>query len=385
MPSIDITRTTKWKDAIVNRPTNGVVALLKKHGADAAQGWMGIPDGKSVTVKLIDDDSQRIECKHLLLAAGSQGVELPILPPGGKVASSTGALAPGSLPKRLAVVGGDYIGPELGTAYYKPSVGVAVVGAQPRVLPGHDEELTKPVAQALHKLGVELYLGHNLSGPSENGVRIHDGAGEEREIAADQVLMAIGRKPHSEGWDLEDLDLGMNDRTVKIDSQYRTSMRNIWAIGDSVDKSILTHRAMAQGGVVAELIVSKRCQSAPVTIPAVYFTDPKVMAVGLSPGWARDTNLDYPVTNFLFAANDRAMALETNEGFIRMMARRDNRLIVGWQAMGKVVSGLSMVFAQSLEMGTRLENIAGTTHAHPTLGETVQEATLCALGRALHI
>ncbi len=287
-PSIDIARTVEWKDAIVDRLTSGVAALLKKHGVDVVQGWARILDGKSVAVELAGGGSQRIECEHLLLAAGSQSVELPILPLGGKVISSTEALAPGSLPKRLVVVGGGYIGLELGTAYRKLGVEVAVVEAQPRILPGYDEELTKPVAQALRRLGVELYLGHSLLGPSENGVRVRDGAGEEREIAADQVLVAVGRKPRSEGWNLESLGLDMNGRAVKVDDQCRTSMRNVWAIGDLAGEPMLAHRAMAQGEMVAELIAGKRRQFAPVAIPAVCFTDPEVVVAGLSPEQAKE-------------------------------------------------------------------------------------------------
>ncbi|MBH9415338.1 dihydrolipoyl dehydrogenase [Pseudomonas aeruginosa] len=384
-PSIDIARTVEWKDAIVDRLTSGVAALLKKPGVDVVQGWARILDGKSVAVELAGGGSQRIECEHLLLAAGSQSVELPILPLGGKVISSTAALAPGSLPKRLVVVGGGYIGLELGTAYRKLGVEVAVVEAQPRILPGYDEELTKPVAQALRRLGVELYLGHSLLGPSENGVRGRAGAGEERELAADQVLGAVGRKPRSEGWNLERLGLDMNGRAVKVDDQCRTSMRNVWAIGDLAGEPMLAHRAMAQGEMVAELIAGKRRQFAPVAIPAVCFTDPEVVVAGLSPEQAKDAGLDCLVASFPFAANGRAMTLEANEGFVRVVARRDNHLVVGWQAVGKAVSELSTAFAQSLEMGARLEDIAGTIHAHPTLGEAVQEAALRALGHALHI
>ncbi|MGZ3015908.1 FAD-dependent oxidoreductase, partial [Pseudomonas aeruginosa] len=234
-------------------------------------------------------------------------------------------------------------------------------------------------------LGVELYLGHSLLGPSENGVRVRDGAGEEREIAADQVLVAVGRKPRSEGWNLESLGLDMNGRAVKVDDQCRTSMRNVWAIGDLAGEPMLAHRAMAQGEMVAELIAGKRRQFAPVAIPAVCFTDPEVVVAGLSPEQAKDAGLDCLVASFPFAANGRAMTLEANEGFVRVVARRDNHLVVGWQAVGKAVSELSTAFAQSLEMGARLEDIAGTIHAHPTLGEAVQEAALRALGHALHI
>lgn len=383
-PSIDIARTVEWKDAIVDRLTSGVAALLKKHGVDVVQGWARILDGKSVAVELAGGGSQRIECEHLLLAAGSQSVELPILPLGGKVISSTEALAPGSLPKRLVVVGGGYIGLELGTAYRKLGVEVGVVEAQPRILPGYDEELTKPVAQALRKLGVELYRAQpagpereRRAGPRRRRRGARDrrrpGTGGGRPQAAQRRL-----EPGKPGPD-------MNGRAVKVDDQCRTSMRNVWAIGDLAGEPMLAHRAMAQGEMVAELIAGKRRQFAPVAIPAVCFTDPEVVVAGLSPEQAKDAGLDCLVASFPFAANGRAMTLEANEGFVRVVARRDNHLVVGWQAVGKAVSELSTAFAQSLEMGARLEDIAGTIHAHPTLGEAVQEAALRALGHALHI
>ncbi|MCY1291762.1 Dihydrolipoyl dehydrogenase [compost metagenome] len=377
----------EWKDGIVDRLTSGVAALLKKHGVQVLQGWARIVDGKTVEVELAGGGSQRVQCEHLLLAAGSQSVELPMLPLGGAVISSTEALAPQSLPKRLVVVGGGYIGLELGCAYRKLGVAVAVVEAQARILPSYDEELTKPVAAALRKLGVELYTGHGVLGlsPAGDALRVRNGAGEELQIAADQVLVAVGRKPRTEGWNLESLHLEMHGRAVKIDAQCRTSMRGVWAIGDLAGEPMLAHRAMAQGEMVAELIAGKRRAFEPAAIPAVCFTDPEVVVVGQTPEQAQAAGLDCLVSSFPFAANGRAMTLESSDGFVRVVARRDNHLILGWQAVGKAVSELSAAFVQSLEMGARLEDIAGTIHAHPTLGEAVQEAALRALGHALHI
>ncbi|CAD5109007.1 dihydrolipoyl dehydrogenase [Zestomonas carbonaria] len=386
-PNIDIARSVEWKDGIVDRLTSGVAALLKKHGVQVLQGWAQIVDGKTVDVELSGGDRQRVRCEHLLLAAGSQSVELPGLPYGGKVISSTEALAPTALPKRLVVVGGGYIGLELGTAYRKLGVEVAVVEAQECILPTYDEELTKPVAAALRKLGVELHTGHSVLGLSENGeaLRVRNAANEELEIAADQVLVAVGRKPRTEGWNLESLHLDMSGRALKIDEQCRTSMRDVWAIGDLTGEPMLAHRAMAQGEMVAELIAGKRRAFTPTAIPAVCFTDPEVVVVGLTPEQAQAADLDCIVSSFPFAANGRAMTLESSDGFVRVVARRDNHLILGWQAVGKAVSELSTAFVQSIEMGARLEDIAGTIHAHPTLGEAVQETALRALGHALHI
>ncbi|MDH4554219.1 dihydrolipoyl dehydrogenase [Pseudomonas sp. BN417] len=385
-PQIDIARTVEWKDGIVDKLTSGVAALLKKHGVKVVQGWARIADGKTVDVELIGGGSQHIHCEHLLLAAGSQSVELPSLPLGGKVISSTEALAPNSLPGRLLVVGGGYIGLELGIAYRKLGVEVAVVEAQSRILPTYDEELTRPVANALRKLGIELHLGHSVLGQGDDGaVRVRNAEGAESSLVADQVLVAVGRHPRSAGWNLESLQLEMNGRAVKIDAQCRTSMRNVYAIGDLAGEPMLAHRAMAQGEMVAELVAGKRREFAPTAIPAVCFTDPEVVVVGLSPEQAKAAGFDCLVANFPFAANGRAMTLESSDGFVRVVARRDNHLILGWQAVGKAVSELSTAFVQSLEMGARLEDIAGTIHAHPTLGEAVQEAALRALGHALHI
>ncbi|MCJ1884000.1 dihydrolipoyl dehydrogenase [Pseudomonas sp. LA21] len=386
-PSIDIQRTVEWKDGIVDRLTTGVAALLKKHGVTVVHGWAKIVDGKTVEVDLTEGGTQHIHTEHLLLAAGSKSVELPFLPVGGNVISSTEALAPKALPKRLAVVGGGYIGLELGTAYCKLGVEVTVVEAQPRILPTYDEELTKPVANALRKLGIELYLGHSVMGlePDGKGLRVQDGAGSQRVIETDQVLVAVGRHPNATGWNLESLSLDMNGRAVKIDEQCKTSMRNVWAIGDIAGEPMLAHRAMAQGEMVAEIIAGKRRAFTPTAIPAVCFTDPEVVVVGLSPEQAKAAGHEVLTATFPFAANGRAMTLESNDGFVRVVARKDNHLILGWQAVGKAVSELSTAFVQSLEMNACLEDIAGTIHAHPTLGEAVQEAALRALGHALHI
>jgi dihydrolipoamide dehydrogenase len=209
--------------------------------------------------------------------------------------------------------------------------------------------------------------------------------GEESALPADRVLVAVGRRPRTEGWGLEGLMLDMNGRAVRIDDQCRTSMRNVWAIGDLTGEPMLAHRAMAQGEMVAEIIAGRSRQFMPAAIPAVCFTDPEVVVVGRTPDEAAQAGLDCISAVFPFAANGRAMTLEAGEGFVRVVARRDNHLILGWQAVGRGVSELSTAFGQSIEMGARLEDIAGTIHAHPTLGEAVQEAALRALGHALHI
>ena len=232
---------------------------------------------------------------------------------------------------------------------------MTVVEAQDRILPLYDEELTKPVANSLRKLGLQVHLNSKVQGLNTAGdaVRVLDAAGRESDLAADQVLVAIGRVPHTHGWGLEGL--------------------------------MLAHRAMAQGEMVAEIISGKRRHFTPAAIAAVCFTDPEVVVAGLSPADAAKAGLDCITAQFPFAANGRAMTLESTDGFVRVVARRDNHRIVGWQAVGAGVSELSTAFSHSLEMGATLEDVAGTIHAHPTLGDAVQEAAMRALGHALHI
>lgn len=351
------------------------------------KGWANIVDGKTVEVIRDGESPQRIGCEHLLLATGSHATELPFMPFGGPVISATEALSPKTVPGRLVVVGAGYIGLELGIAYAKLGAQVQVVEAQERILPAYDAELSRPVAIALKGLGIETHLGSSVLGlgGEGNAVRIRNAAGEESVLAADQVLVAVGRRPSTRGFGLEKLRIDMDGHFIKIDDQCRTSMRDVWAIGDVTGEPMLAHRAMAQGEMVAEIISGKRRHFSPAAIAAVCFTDPEVVVVGATPQQARAQGIDCIEALFPFAANGRAMSLESKDGFVRVVARRDNHLVVGWQAVGKAVSELSAAFAQSIEMGATLEDVAGTIHAHPTLGEAIQEAALRALGHALHI
>nr|WP_314547515.1 dihydrolipoyl dehydrogenase [uncultured Massilia sp.] len=388
-PTIDIGRTVGWKDGIVAKLTGGVAALLKKNGARLVRGHARIVDGKTVDVDTGDGEGSttRIRCEHLLLATGSRPVELPFMPFGGNVISSTEALSPSGIPEHLVVVGAGYIGLELGTAYRKLGARVTVVEASGRVLPAYDDELARPVAASLKRLGVDVLLEASVLGLADDGrgVRLRDGGGHDTVLEADRVLVAVGRRPHTEGYGLESLLLDMNGRAVRIDNQCRTSMRNVWAIGDLTGEPMLAHRAMAQGEMVAEIIAGKRRHFAPTAIPAVCFTDPEVVVVGHAPADAARLGIEVVTASFPFAVNGRAMTIEGTDGFVRVVARKDNHVVVGWQAVGKGVSELSTAFVQSIEMGAQLEDIAGTIHAHPTLGEAVQEAALKALGHALHI
>lgn len=388
-PALDFARAVEWKDGIVDRLNGGVAALLKRSGVRTLQGRAEMLDGKTCRVET-DTGPQTIRAEHVLLATGSEPVELPFLPFGGRVVSSTGALSLPEVPARLAVVGAGYIGLELGMAFARLGARVAVVEAAERILPAWDAELTRPVLRGMEALGMEVLTGTEARGLAAEGggallVASAWGDGEERAVPADAVLVAVGRRPCTRGFGLERLDLTMNGPAIRVDERCATSMRNVWAIGDVTGEPMLAHRAIAQGEMVAEIIAGERRAFDKVAIPAVCFTSPEVVVVGLSPAEAREAGHEVRLGLFPFTANGRALTEGDEEGFVRVVARADNHLVLGMQAVGRGVSELAAGFALALEMGARLEDLAGTIHAHPTRGEAVQEAARKALGHALHI
>jgi len=380
-PRLDYAKTVAWKDGIVSRLTTGVGGLLKKAGVRSLRGRAALVDGKTAVVAA-DTGQSRIRCEHLVIATGSEPATLPALSFGGDVISSTEALALRAPPRTLAVIGAGYIGLELGMAFAKLGVEVTVVEALGRVLPLYDAELTAPVARRLGDLGVKLYLNARAEGFAQGELRLTRGDGAELKLKADKVLVAVGRRPRTQG--LESLDLAMSGPFLRIDERCATSMRNVWAIGDVTGEPMLAHRASAQGEMVAEIICGKKRAFDHVAIPAVTFTDPEVVSVGLSPEAARAKG-EIRVAMFPFRASGRALTLQRDDGFVRVVARADNHVVLGVQAVGAGVSELSAAFALALEMGARLEDVAATIHAHPTLSEAFNEAAHAGLGHALHI
>ena len=385
-PTLELVKTVAWKDGIVSRLNSGVAGLLKKAKVKTVQGWATFRDGKTVEVDT-ETGTQVIRAETVVIATGSAPVALPFLPFGGPVISSTEALALSEVPKKLAVVGGGYIGLELGMAFAKMGAKVTVVEALPRVLAQYDAELTRPVVKRLGELGVEVMTGAKAKGLSTKGdaLLVETADGKNAKVVADKILVTVGRRPLTDGWGLEQIDLDMAGKFIRIDDQCRTSMRGIHAIGDVTGEPMLAHRAMAQGEMVAEIAAGHKRSWDKRAIPAICFTDPELVTAGLSPEEAKALAGEIKIGQFPFAANGRAMTRQGEDGFVRVVARADNHLVLGIQAVGQGVSELSAAFGLALEMGARLEDIAGTIHAHPTQGEGFQEAALKALGHALHI
>ena len=401
-PTIDLAKTIAWKDGIVARLNGGVGALLKRAGVRAIIGHARFRDGKSVIVKT-DLGEQLIHAEKIVIATGSTPFEIPSLPFGGDVISSTGALALTEVPKKLVVVGGGYIGLEIGTAMAKLGAEVTIVEFADRILPQYDSELTKPVADRLAALGITVMLNAKAEGLNAKKDKLKITLdGKKTELPFDKVLVAVGRKARTADCGLEQLALRMNGQFIQIDDRCQTSMRDVFAIGDVTGEPMLAHRAMAQGEMTAEIVAGGTQAWDKQCIPAVCFTDPEIVTVGLSPSEARATghdittpgftpeeeivlNREIVIGKFPFTANGRAMTMENESGFIRIVTRANDHVVLGVQAVGGGISELAAVFALAIEMGARLEDIAGTIHAHPTQSEGLQEAALKALGHAIHI
>ena len=383
-PKLDLSRMMLWKDGIVGRLNSGVSALLKKAGVKTVFGWAHLRDGKTAEVET-EIGLQVIRAERVVIATGSDPIELPFLPFGGKVISSTGALALSETLGNLVIVGAGYIGLELGTAFAKLGSMVTIIETQSSILPQYDAELTRPVAKRLRDIGVEVLTDAKAKGLVGGALSVETVDGRSMTLAADSILVTVGRKPLTEGWGLDEIDLEMDGPSIRIDEKCRTSMRGVYAIGDVTGEPMLAHRAMAQGEMVAEIVAGGRRVWDKVCVPVICFTDPEIVTVGLSLEEVRAAGIEIKTGNFPFRANGRAMTLADESGFIRVLARADNHLLLGIQGVGSGIAELSAAFSLALEMRARLEDVAATIHAHPTQSEGFPEAALKALGHPIHM
>ena len=392
--SLDMTSLVDWKNVIVDKLNKGVEGLLKGNGARLVKGWASFLDGK--TCNVTDSEGNKIAhitTENVILATGSQPIELPFMPYDEKfILSSTGALELDELPEKVAIIGGGYIGLELGCALRKLGVEITVIEGLDTVVSIFDSEIRRPLERWLKKNKVTVHT-NCLAQSAEVSDSVVDlswknGEGEIVSESFDKVLVTVGRKANIQGWGLEEMGVKMDvsGRFVAIDSQCKTNMRGIYAIGDLVGEPLLAHKASAQGEMVAEIIAGKRRDFEPVAIPAIVFTEPEIVSVGMTPDEAEAAGENILVGKFPLAANGRSLTLEAEKtgGFVRVVARKEDHLILGIQAVGSHIAELSGAFVLALEMGALLEDIAGTIHAHPTMSEAFHEGVLKTLGHAIH-
>jgi dihydrolipoamide dehydrogenase len=382
--TLDFAKTQQWIAGIVHRLNQGVAGLLRKSKVQVLNGYGRLVDGKTVDVDNTATGPVRVSARHLVLATGSKPVELANLPFEGRVISSNDAFALDTVPRSLVVVGAGYIGVELGTAFANLGSRVTLVEIAETILPGWDQKLTDPVSRRLEGHGVVLRLGTKLDGLTVDGAVVLDKEGRRDTIPAEKILVAVGRTPNVDGYGLDQLAVGRNGRFVAVNERCETSMRGVWAVGDLTGEPMLAHRAMAQGRVVAEAIAGKKVAFDPAAIPAVCFSDPEIVSVGLSPEQAGVDQGKAVAASFPLLGNGRAMTLGAEGGMVRIVADARDGIVLGVQATGPHVSELASAFALALEMGSTLDDVALTIHAHPTVSEAFGEAAFAALGHPLH-
>lgn len=385
-PTLDFSQTICWKDGIVDKLNHGVAALLQRAKVRVVKGWARFSDGK--TCHVTDGAGEvTVTAEHVILATGSQPIELPFLPFGGLVISSAEALSLAEIPKRLAIIGAGYIGLELGIAFRKLGAGITIIEQQTQILPQYDEKLVEPVIRWLKRNGVTVHLGAKAQGLEAAGTALAftPASGERLSIPIDKVLVTVGRRPALAGWGLEEMAVEIKDGFVLVDGRCATTMKNVWAIGDMAGEPMLAHKASAQGEMVAEIIAGHRRHFDPAAIPAVCFTEPEIVSAGMDPTMAKER--DVIVSTFPLRANGRALTMNAADdgGFVRVVADRSTHRILGIQAAGRHISEMASAFTLAVEMGAVLEDVAGIIHAHPTLGEAFHEAALKGLGHAIHI
>ncbi|MCL5116928.1 MAG: dihydrolipoyl dehydrogenase [Firmicutes bacterium] len=378
-----------FKHRVVERLTGGVRQLLEANGVTIVAAEARFVDGHHIRV-VSEYESKKIEFAHAIVATGSRPRELDGIPIDGRVVlGSTELLALDRVPDHLVVIGGGYIGLELGTAFRKFGSRVTVVETTPTLLGGTDPGLVRVVERRLRELGVDVYRNARLDRVNiendEARVVLRSESGEVA-LDADAVLVTVGRIPNTDGLDLPEAGIQVDGRGfLVVDEHLRTTNPDVAAIGDITPGPMLAHKATYQAKVAAESLSGQASAADAMAIPAVIFTDPEVASVGLTEAQAREMGYQPVIGRFAFGANGRALSLSQGIGEAVVVADRESGLLLGVHVVGPEASTLIAEGGLALEMGATLEDLALTIHAHPTLPETLMEAAEVALGRPIHV
>jgi len=401
-PTLDMKKMQAWKGGVVTKLTTGVRTLLKGNGVEIIDGTAKLeksgPDGHRITV-----GDKTIVAKNVIIATGSRPIEIPGFkvddpaPRAGagpqRVLDSTGALALDHVPPRMVVIGGGYIGLELGMVYAKFGTKVTVVEALPRILASMDKDCVGVLERKLKKLGIEVMTETKAKSWEDKGdravltVELKDGQGgvKTATIDTDKILLSIGRRPNSENLGLEALGVKTEKGFIVVDDKLRTNVAGIYAIGDVVGGMMLAHKATKEGEVVAEVIAGHKAAYDVRTMPAVVFTDPEIATTGLTEEEAKAKGLTVKVGKFPFAALGRALSVNDPDGFVKIIGDAKTGELLGVHIVGGGASDLISECALAIEMGAMVEDLRLTIHPHPTLSEAVMEAASVLLGDAIHV
>jgi dihydrolipoamide dehydrogenase len=391
-PRVDMGKMQQWKGEVVSKLTGGVKTLLKANGCDYRTGTARFVSRNTVELTAADGAKATITADHIIVATGSRPIEIPGFKfDGNRIVDSTGALDFSSVPEKFVVIGGGYIGIEIGTLYAKLGSKVTVVEALPNILPGNDPEIVQLVARKLKMLGVEVVTGAKAKSWAEKSGRalvtvdVDGEGGNPQTLEADKVLVAVGRRPNSEGLGLEQIAVKIERGFVPVDRQLRTNVPGVYAIGDVAGQPMLAHKASHEAEVVAEVIAGHKAEMDVRVIPAVIFSDPEVASAGITAEEATQRGRTTKVGKFPFAALGRAIANADTDGFVKVVIDAASKEVLGIHVVGNGASDVIAEAALAIEMGALADDISLTIHAHPTLPEAIMEAAKASLGEAIHI
>jgi dihydrolipoamide dehydrogenase len=390
-PKLDLKAMMAHKQETIDANVTGVGFLLKKNKIDAFHGMASIPAAGKVVVTAEDGKTQELEAKNIVIATGSESAPLPGVTVDEKtVVTSTGALEIGAVPKELVVVGAGVIGLEIGSVWSRLGAKVTVVEYLDRILPGMDGEVAKQFQRILEKQGFSFQLGSKVTkvevGKKGATVTVEPAAGgEARTLNADIVLVAIGRRPNTEGLGLDKAGIATEKGRVVIDDHFRTNVAGIYAIGDVVRGPMLAHKAEDEGVAVAEIIAGKHGHVNYDAIPGIVYTAPEVAAIGKTEEELKAAGIAYKIGKFPFTANGRARAMRHTEGFVKVLADAASDRVLGCHIIGPHAGDLIAEVTVLMEFGGSAEDLARTCHAHPTLSEAVKEAALAVDKRPIHM
>jgi dihydrolipoamide dehydrogenase len=386
-PRVDVDKLRAFKREVVKKLVGGIGQLEKGNGVEVLKGTATFVGPTAIEVDG-GGEKTRVEAPAFIVATGAKTIQIPGFEFGPDVWSAKEAVDLPEVPGRLVVIGGGVIGLELGTVYAKLGSKVTVVEALPSLLAGVDPEAVRIVQKGLRQRGVEVLVNAKAKGQRRNGASLQvtvEVEGKEQVVEADKVLVAVGFRATSEGLGLDKAGVKLDARGfIQVDDRLQTNVPSIFAIGDVIGPPFLAHTASREGETAAEVIAGKKSLRDWVAIPGAIFTDPEVATAGLSEEEARKKGLDPLVGKFAFAALGRAIAIDHTEGFVKVVADRDSKLLLGVTIVGPEASDLIAEATLALEMGAYLEDVALTIHAHPTLAEAFMEACKAALGEAIH-
>ena len=390
-PKLDLKAMMAHKQETIDANVTGVGFLLKKNKIDAFHGTASIPAAGKVVVTAEDGKTQEIETRNIVIATGSESAPLPGVTVDEKiVVTSTGALEIGSVPKELVVVGAGVIGLEIGSVWSRLGAKVTVVEFLDRILPGMDGEVAKQFQRILEKQGFTFQLGSKVTkvetGKKGATVTVEPAAGgEAKTLNADIVLVAIGRRPNTDGLGLDKAGVATERGRVVIDDHFKTNVAGIYAIGDVVRGPMLAHKAEDEGVAVAEIIAGKHGHVNYDAIPGIVYTAPEVAAIGKTEEELKAAGVAYKVGKFPFTANGRARAMRHTDGFVKVLADAATDRVLGCHIIGPHAGDLIAEVTVLMEFGGSSEDLARTCHAHPTLAEAVKEAAMAVEKRQIHM